>query len=630
MKSRLKLPVVLALAFIMIGLNPGQAAQVVPVAQPFDLSQVRLLVGPFQDAQRLDAKYLLSLDPDRLLHAFRLNAGFPSTAQPLGGWEAPNCELRGHFVGHYLSACSLMYQSTGDVQFKQRVDYLVAELAKCQQALGGQYLSAFPSSFFDRLEQGKNVWAPYYTIHKIMAGLLDANQRCGNAQALSVLKGMSAYFKQRTDKLDPAQMAVVMNTEFGGMMEVTANLYAVTGNPDDLALSERFDHHAVFDPLAARQDKLTGLHANTQIPKITGAARLYELTGDERYHSIADYFWEEVTGHRSFVTGGNSFGEYFRAPGVEAGELIPTTSESCNTYNMLKLTRQLFGWKPDARYADYYERALYNHILSSIDPDSGMMLYFLSLKPGHFKVYNTPTNSFWCCTGTGTENHAKYGDSIYFHNDTSLWVNLFIPSELNWSDKGIVVLQETQFPVEQATTLTMKVSKPTQLALQLRVPCWATSGIAVKVNGNTIDTGNAQCASYFTVDRVWADGDRVEYSLPMKLHLYRASDLPNNVAILYGPIVLSGELGKQGIPPSDQAHDQNDLGKVPAPVVPFLVTDNPDPATWCVPVPGKPLEFRTNGVGKPADVTLLPLYQINHQRYTVYWKLLGTKEAAAQ
>ncbi|HEX3359282.1 MAG TPA: glycoside hydrolase family 127 protein, partial [Tepidisphaeraceae bacterium] len=454
-------------------------------ALPFPLTDVRLLDSPFKAAQEVDGKYMLSLDADRLLHDFRVNAGLPSSAQPLGGWEAPNCELRGHFVGHYLSACALMYASTGDERFKQRADEIVEELAKCQQALGqGGYLSAYPESFFDRLESGQKVWAPYYTIHKIMAGLMDVNQLCGNAQALEIDNGMARYFKHRIDALSDDQMQMVMRTEFGGMMEVLANLSAVTGDADQLALAKRFDHHAVFDPLAAKEDKLARLHANTQIPKMTGSARVYELSGDMRYHDVPEFFWEAVTEHHSFVTGSNSFGEMFRAPDVEASDLVMNTAETCNTYNMLKLTRHLFEWEPQAQYMDYYEKALYNHILGSIDPETGMTLYYLSLHPGHFKVYSTPTQSFWCCTGTGVENHAKYGDTIYFHKENALWVNLFIPSELQWKENGVTIRQETKFPEEGKTTLTMKMGTPAKLAINLRIPSW-TSDATVKINGDS-------------------------------------------------------------------------------------------------------------------------------------------------
>lgn len=600
-----------------------------PKVHPFDLQHVRLLDGPFKDAQELDKAYLLSLDPERLLHAFRLTAKLPTSAEPLGGWEAPTIEIRGHFVGHYLTACALMYRSTGDEQFKQRADHLVTELARCQEALGGKYLAAFPESFFDRLEAGQRVWVPYYTIHKIMAGLLDANQLCGNAQALDVVNRMADYFKGRTDKLSDEQMAVVMKTEFGGMNEVFADLYAVTNNPDHLEMARRFDHRAVTEPLAQRQDKLAGLHANTQIPKITGAARIYELTGEERMRTVADFFWSQVALNRSLVSGGNSYGEHFRKLGVEAGELTPTTAETCNTYNMLKLTRHLFSWDPSAEHADYYERGLFNQILGSIEPQQGGMIYFLSHKPGHFKVYNTPTDSFWCCTGTGVENHAKYGDSIYFRDDRTLWVNQFIASELTWPEAGLVVRQETRFPEQEGTTLRLKADRPVTGAMKIRVPYWATRGVTIKINGQAQDVA-ATPKSYVTLDRTWNDGDVVEVAMPMSLHLHRAADLPDRVAILYGPVVLAGRLGREQYPSSDFVRDQNDLNHTPTPRVPVLVSDDANPSAWLKPVEGKPLTFATTGVAKPAEVTFAPLYSIHHERYSVYWELMPPQKWSEQ
>ena len=318
-----------------------------------------------------------------------------------------------------------------------------------------------------------------------MAGLLDVYDLCGNPQALEVISRMADYFQQRMEKLSPEQIEKVLHTtgpgpenEFGGMSEVLHNLYGITKEPRHLKLAEVFDRPGFLDPLAHDQDKLARLHANTHIPQVIGFARHYELTGDPAAHAAAINFWEIVTGHHSFVTGGNSFAEHFAAPGIEASQLSPTTAESCNVYNMLKLTRHLFEWKPEAAYADYYERALYNHILASIDPNSGMTMYFLSLKPGHFKVYSTPLDSFWCCTGTGMENHAKYGDSIYFHSpdDRTLWVNLYIPSELNWKQKELSLRQETVFPQEQGTALILRTAKPVKLAIELRIPYWAGKG----------------------------------------------------------------------------------------------------------------------------------------------------------
>ena len=595
-------------------------------AVPFQLSDVRVLDGPFKTAQDLDAAYMLSLDPDRLLHVFRLNAGLPTSAQPLGGWEAPKCELRGHFVGHYLSGCSLMYASTGDERFKQRVDQLVTELAKCQQALGDGYLSAFPESFFDRLESGQKVWAPYYTIHKIMAGLLDAYQCCGNAQALEVDNAMAGYFKHRIDKLSDAQMQKVLETEFGGMMEVLANLYGVTGNTEQLALAKQFDHRHVFDPLASREDKLAGLHANTQIPKMTGAARVYELTGEERYRTIPDFFWTTVIASHSFVTGGNSFGEHFKAPQIEASALGPTTSETCNTYNMLKLTRHLFGWDPRAEYMEYYERALFNHILGSIDPDTGMTTYFLSLVPGHFKVYSTPADSFWCCTGTGLENHAKYGDTIYAHSpdNNTLWVNLFIASELGWKEKGLTVAQSTHFPLEPATVLSLRTAAPVELAIKVRIPRW-TKNAQLKINGQP-QSVDATPGSYVTLNRRWIDGDSIELVVPMALHVYQPADDPSSVVVLDGPIVLAGELGTQGMPASDHAKDQNQYNKLPrVPVSALNVAADADPSDWIEAIPGHPLEFKTKTSAAGDNFNLVPFYRVHHERYSIYWKTRSAK-----
>jgi hypothetical protein len=600
---------------------------VAPQAQPFPLSQVRLLDSPFRDAMLRDQHYLLSLDVDRLLYNFRVNAGLPSSARPYGGWEDPNCELRGHTVGHYLSACSLMYAGTGDARFKQRVDTIVSGLAECQAALAVKgshagYLSAFPESFIDRVENRQPVWAPWYTLHKIMAGLLDANQLGGNAQALEVLTNMANWVKFRVDNLPEAKMQASLGTEFGGMNEVLANLYGVTGNADYLKTAEAFNQKNIFDPLARGQDKLNGLHANTQIPKMIGAARQYELTGDARDADIAKFFWERVALRRSYVIGGHSDREHFFPTNDFAKHLSVETAETCNTYNLLKLTRHLFEWQPDAVTMDFYERALYNDILASQDPDTGMFTYFMSLKPGHFKTYSQPDISFWCCVGTGMENHAKYGDTIYFHGDSSLFVNLFIPSELSWPEKNLVVRQETKFPESDTTRLVFQAQTPTQLALKIRWPAWAEK-ISVRVNGKTQKISGAP-GSYVSLDRQWQNGDRVEIKLPMKLHAAPLPGASNIVEVLYGPIVLAGNLGTNGMP-NPCARDQLDLAKVPDPIVPVLVGD---PKTFLKKIKptSEPLVFQTKNLGQPNDVTLVPFYKANHERYTVYWNVVSAAD----
>ena len=604
----------------------------VPVkAVAFSLQDVRLLDGPFREAMLRDQKYLLELDPDRLLHTFRMTAGLPSAAKPLGGWEAPEVELRGHSMGHFLSALALMYASTGDERFKHKANAIVAELAKVQQALQSHgfhegYLSAFPEEFFDRVDARKQVWAPYYTIHKIMAGLLDVYLLCENQQALDVLVKKADWVKFRVDRLTEEQQQTALNTEFGGMNEVLANLYGVTGNAEYLRIARKFDHKRIFDPLARKEDPLNGLHGNTQIPKAIGAAREYELTGEERYRDIASFFWDRVALHRSFVIGGNTDGESFFPIENFSKHLGPSSTETCNTYNMLKLTRELFAWSPSAEKMDFYERGLYNHILASQDPATSMMTYYVPLRPGAFKTFSKPDESFWCCVGTGMENHAKYGDTIYFRDATSLYVNLFIASELKWKDKGLIVRQETKFPEEDTTRLTFKSEQPIKLALKVRYPAWAQSGITLTVNGKK-ETINAQPGSYITVEREWKNGDTVQVQLPMSLHMEAMPDDPRVIALMYGPIVLAGDLGKEGL-----SHDAQygpsapQLGRVKPVEVPAFIGKVKDALAKVKPVAGKPLTFRTSSLARPQDVTLLPFYKVFEQRYTVYWKVYTAAE----
>jgi len=598
--------------------------------EPFPIQSVRLLDGPFKQAMQLDQQYLLALDPDRLLHNFRVNAGMASDAKPLGGWEAPDVELRGHTVGHYMSALALMYASTGDARFKGRADLMVAELANIQAAQAKKfhagYLSAFPEEFFDRVDARQRVWAPYYTIHKIMAGLLDVHQLCDNAQALTVVTKMADWVKFRVDRLSDEQQQRAMQTEFGGMNEVLANIYAATGNAEYLRVAHRFDHKAIFDPLAKHEDPLDGLHANTQFPKIIGAAREYELTGDARFQDIANFFWDRVVHHRTFVMGGNSDGESFFPEEEFSKHLGASGPETCNTYNMLKLTRHIFEWSGDAAAMDFYERALFNHILPSQDPRTGMVIYYCPLRPGGWKSYSTEDDSFWCCVGTGMENHAKYGDTIYFHDSSSLYVNLFIPSELTWKDKGLVARQTTKYPEEQETHLTLKLSKPARFALRVRRPSWST-GMTMSVNGQPMPQQRADPgqAFYVTLDREWKDGDRVDVKLPMQLHTEALPDNPKMVAMMYGPMVLVGDLGTEGLENVKRyGPSAPQMGRVKTPVIPVFVGSAAD-LTARIERDGK-MQFRTKGLAQPHDVTLVPLYRIVDQRYNVYWNLLTPDE----
>jgi len=593
-------------------------------AYPFSLKDVRLLEGPFKQAMERDLEYMLSLEPDRLLHSFRQTAGLPTSSKPYGGWEdpagsAPSGELRGHSIGHYLSACAFMSASTGNDRIKANADYVVAELAKCQKALGPSgYLSAYPEEFFDRVFSVRRVWAPFYTLHKIMAGLVDMYEQTGNAQALETVEKMAHWVKSRTGRSDEGHMEIVLNhTEQGGMNEVLTNIFSLAGNPEYLETARRFDEKHYTVPLSEHRDVLKGEHVNSFIPNIIGAAREYEMTGDPALYEIATYFWNQVTGARSYVTGGTSNGEGWQAdPYVISTELGKDSHESCCTYNMLKLTRHLFSWEPKAEYADYYERALFNGILPTQEPATAMMMYYVPMMPGMFKTFMTPFDSFWCCTGTGMENHAKYGDSIYFHDRDSVFVNLFIASELKWPEKGFGLRQETRFPEEGKTTLVVTAAGPGETALRIRIPAWAEKGGSVTLNGKKLDVFSGP-SSYFTLKRAWKKGDRIEVVLPMKLRLERTPDNVNIAAVLYGPIVLAGELGPVNMPDDKVFGSYGPSGDPVA--VPKLAVKSADPSTWIKPVPGKPLTFRTENVGVPTDITLVPFYKLFGQRYTVYW-----------
>jgi uncharacterized protein len=597
-----------------------------PAAKPFRLEQVKILDRDLLRIRRQTLDYMLALDSDRLLHNFRVSAGLHSTAEPLYNRESPTNGWRGHYVGHFLSAAGQMYASTGDKRIKAKGQAIVAELATCQAKLGHKgYLSAFPESDFNNLEQGRPAAVLWYALHKIMAGLLDFYDHCGNAQALQVLERMASWTDWRTGRLPEEQMQRTLQTEFGGMNEVLANLSAVTGNPSYLVVAKRFDHHAVMDPAAEGRDTLTGLHANTQIPKFIGAAREYELTGDSHYLDAAVFFWQQVALHRSYATGGNSISEHFRTPpDVLASELTDLTEETCNTYNMLKLTNYLFGWRPEPQYADYYERAFLNHILATPHPSEGSPLYYLGMLPGQWKVHFLPQEGFFCCCGTGLENFAKLGEGFYFHSDQELWVNQFFASELSWKEKGVGIRQETRFPEEPGTRLTIHATSPAKFTMNVRIPYWAENA-SVAVNGKALEQGQKLAPlRYAKIERTWKSGDVVEVQLPMRLHLQTTPDDATLAAIMYGPMVLAGELGTQELDPKRIYSEDKILhGGFPAIVVPELAGDPHALEKWIRPVDAKErvLAFRTVGAGHPEDVTLSPFYRLFDQRYNVYWRV---------
>jgi DUF1680 family protein len=613
--------------------------------EPFPLSQVRLLPHTvFHDAQEWNRGYMSRLAADRLLYTFRVNAGLPvGSAKPLGGWEQPengrrSSELRGHFVGHFLSASALLYASTGDAEAKAKADYMVAELAKCQQHLGGRYLSAFPTTWWDRLDKGQRVWAPFYTIHKIMAGMLDMYRLAGNRQALGVLEGMAAWADEWTTAKTEAHMQEILAVEFGGIAETLYDLAATTGDDRWGRVADRFQKKSFITPLALRRDELRGLHANTHIPQAIAAARRYELTGDARFQDVADFFFHEVSEARSYVTGGTSNAEgWLAGPRRLAAELAssPNTAECCCAYNMLKLSRHMYRWHPDPRYFDYYERLLLNHRIGTIRPNVGTTQYYLSLTPGVWKTFNTEDQTFWCCTGTGTEEYAKLADSIYWHDDEGVYVNLFVASELDWNERGLRLRQETAFPNAERTTLTVVSAPQGELTLRLRVPAWLEASPVVRVNGKVLDASAAP-GSYLALRRAWQPRDRVEIELPMQLRVESLPDDPHQQAILYGPLVLAGDLGNEGL---TEAHivgpnlrvgaaNVEQHGSPLGPVnrtppiaaidIPTFHAAGPDPRSW-ITAGDRPHAFRTTGQKK--NVALVPLNTLFDRRYAVYWQV---------
>nr|WP_225956759.1 beta-L-arabinofuranosidase domain-containing protein [Amycolatopsis lexingtonensis] len=605
------------------GWTPAAGAATGPVrpeagvsAFPFELGQVRLTASRWLDNQNRTQNYLRFVDVGRLLYNFRANHRLSTGgAATNGGWDAPDFPFRGHVQGHFLTAWAQLWAVAGDTTCRDKATSMVAELAKCQannSAAGftAGYLSGFPEADFDNLEAGRlsNGNVPYYCIHKTMAGLLDVWRYVGSTQARDVLLNLAAWVDRRTGRLSYAQQQSVLGTEFGGMNAVLTDLYQYTGDARWLTVAQRFDHAAVFDPLAANRDQLNGLHANTQIPKWIGAAQEYKATGTTRYRDIATNAWNITVGAHTYAIGGNSQAEHFRAPNAIAGYLNQDTCESCNTYNMLKLTRELFSLYPDrADLADYYERALLNQMIGQQNPaDShGHVTYFSSLNPGGRRglgpawgggTWSTDYGSFWCCQGSGLETQTKLADSIYFYSDTTLIVNLFLPSVLTWTQRGITVTQTTSYPAGDTTTLTVTGSVSGTWAMRLRIPGWA-SGATITVNG-VAQNVTATPGSYATVSRSWASGDTVTVRLPMKVALKAANDNANVAAVTYGPVVLAGNYGS------------STLGALPS-LDPNSVTRTSTTA----------LAFSAKANGSP--VTLVPFYDAQGFNYTAYWNTGG-------
>lgn len=585
-------------------------------AHTFDLADVTVSDGPFREAMEADARYLLVLEPDRLLADFREHAGLKAKAERYGGWESSG--LAGHTLGHYLSACAMRYAATGDKRFVDRVNYIVRELDECQQSRGTGYLGAIPGedTVWAQVAAGNirsrgfdlnGAWSPWYNVHKIMAGLLDAYLYCDNQQALAIERKMADWTGTIVNHLSDSLVQKMLFCEYGGMNEVLVNTYALTADKRYLDMSWRFHDRRILDSLAAGLDVLPGKHSNTQIPKAIGCIRRFELTGQRKDSASAGFFWETVTRHHTYAPGGNSNYEYLGQQDQLNDHLTDNTMETCNTYNMLKLTRHLFSLQPEAHYMDFYERALYNHILAAQNHEDGMMCYFVPLRMGTRKEFSDSFHTFTCCVGSGMESHVKYGESIYFEGaDGSLYVNLFIASRLNWKNKGITVEQKTALPADDQVVLTISTTKASRFPLRLRKPRWVQDRMQITVNGEIHEVIQGK-DSYLTIDRTWKDGDKVVMRLPMNIYTEAMPDNPSRVAFFYGPVVLAGVLGD----------------KEPDPVtgIPVLVSAKQNPAGWVERDGQQALVFHTRQTGQPTDITFVPFNTVQKEYYSVYWDI---------
>jgi DUF1680 family protein len=654
MKTRSFVLFAAPLLALTVSLQANPITNVIPdAARPIPLSAVRLTGGPLKHAQDLDAKYLLALEPDRMLAGYRLRAGLEPRAKGYGGWDSVNGkQLTGHIAGHYLSAVSLMYAATSDPRFKERADYLVRELKEVQEKRANGYLGAISDpqgtdgeAIFERAAKGdirsggfdlNGMWSPWYTLHKTYAGLRDAYRFAGNTTALELEINYSKWAESIVGRMTDAQVQRMLNTEFGGMNEVFADLYADTADPRWLALSYKFEHRAFTEPLKRHQNNLAGKHGNTQVPKMIGSLARFAYTGDPGDGYAASFFWDEVVQHHSYATGGHGKDEYFGESDKLSDRVDGRTAETCNVYNMLKMTRKMFALRPDAHYADFHERALFNHILASQDPQDGWACYMVPVGRGvqHEYEQNMLDGGFTCCTGTSMESHALHGLGLYYEAGDKLSVNLYAPSTAEWPAAGVTLSMDTDFPEGESATLHLTVATPKELTIALRRPYWAGTNFSVKVNGDPIapelltgpssDGGgrrgnyaSAPKSSWFVeLKRAWKTGDAVTVTLPKTLRLEPLPDNPRRVAILWGPLVLAGDLG-----PEEGRRRGGDHGEVPV----FVGAECPV-ADWLKLLPDKPGCFRTDGVGKDRDVDFVPFYRLHRRTYAIYWDLFTPQE----
>ena len=609
-------------------------AQNVPQVSYFPLQDVKLLDSPFLQAQQTDLHYILALNPDRLLAPFLREAGLTPKAPSYTNWE--NTGLDGHIGGHYISALSMMYAATGDTAIYNRLNYMLNELHRAQQAVGTGFIGGTPGSLqlWKEIKAGNiraggfdlnGKWVPLYNIHKTYAGLRDAYLYAGSDLARQMLVALTDWMIDITAGLTEQQMQDMLRSEHGGLNETFADVAEITGDKKYLELARRFSHKVILDPLVKDEDRLTGMHANTQIPKVIGYKRIADLAQDQNWDHAARFFWNTVVNHRSVCIGGNSVREHFHPADNFTSMLNDVQGpETCNTYNMLRLTKMLYQTSPDIRFADYYERALYNHILASQQPTKGGFVYFTPMRPGHYRVYSQPETSMWCCVGSGLENHTKYGEFIYAHAKDTLYVNLFIPSRLTWKDKKITLVQETRFPDEEQIRFRVEKSKKKAFSLKLRYPSWA-KGASVSVYGKVQET-NAQPGEYLTIHRKWKAGDEITLNMPMQVALEQIPDRENFYAFMYGPIVLASPTGTEnmdGLYADDSRGGHIAHGKqISMQEIPMLVGSAASLPQSLQKINDDLVAFTYTGSVYPAQkeaLKLIPFFRLHDSRYAVYF-----------
>ena len=600
---------------------PRRAQRTLPVASRY----VSLKPSPFADAMAANRRYLLSLDADRLLHNFYASAGLPAPAPIYGGWESES--IAGHTMGHWLSAMSLMIANSSDPELTAKLDSALGAMQRIQTAEGDGYVGGMTvmrdgkyvpgKIIFEELRRGdirttwelNGAWVPIYALHKIVAGLIDAHQLAGRKAALPIAIGVAGYFATIVEALSDDQVQQILSVEHGGILESYAELYALTGNPRWLSVAKRLRHHAVVDPLFRGEDKLAGLHANTQIPKVIGLARLYEVGGDAQDADAARFFHRTVLTRHSYVIGGNSEREHFGQPDHQGEQLTTATCEACNSYNMLKLTRHLYSWSPSASWFDYYERTQINHMLAHQRPDTGQFVYFMPMEGGAKRDYSTPENSFWCCVGSGMESHAKHADSIYWHDQSTVFVNLFVPSTLDMPG-GMKMDLDTRYPQDGAVTLTVARAPRRASMIAIRRPAWA-QGATIALNDTPLTLEPQD--GYWRIDRRWRAGDRIILSIPMTLRSEALSGARDTYAYMSGPLVLAADLA-----PADKRFD----GPAPA----LLVKGDTNAALTAL--SDRPHHYRaTDVLGQQHDI--VPFYPLYDRRTAVYFRTFTPQSWAA-